>query len=72
MKIHIKWCYLFRSSTMLVKAFSALSVAVSLLKWLLKRQMTYQAPKVFINCFHEGGQYTVNVNSAILSNRPSY
>ena len=57
---------------MLLKAFLALSVAASRLKWLLKRQMIYQALKIFINCFHKGGQYTLYVNCAILSSRPNY
>ena len=42
---------------MLVKAFFASSVAASHLKWLLKWQITYQALKIFGDCFHKGGQY---------------
>ena len=57
--------------SMLVKAFFASSVAASHLKWLLKRQMTYQALKIFGDCFHKGGQYKFYVNSAVFSSRPS-
>ena len=63
--------YLLISSNMLVKAFFASSVAASHLKWLLKRQMTYQALKIFGDCFHKGGQYKFYVNSAVFSSRPS-
>ena len=49
--------YLLIPSNMLVKAFFASSVAASHLKWLLKWQITYQALKIFGDCFHKGGQY---------------
>lgn len=63
--------YLLIPSNTLVKAFFASSVVASHLKWLLKRQMTYQALKIFGDCFHKGGQYKFYVISAVFSSRPS-